>query len=54
MGHAESKTGIVVGAVADLIGTFRFGIEEEYFLVDAETKAIAPRVPKALFAAVKK
>jgi len=36
----------------DLNGTFRFGIEEEYFLVDAETKAIAPRVPEALFAAV--
>ena len=33
-------------------GTFRFGIEEEYFLVDAETKAIAPTVPEALFAAV--
>jgi glutamate---cysteine ligase / carboxylate-amine ligase len=55
MRHAGSKTGIVVGAAADLlIGTFRFGIEEEYFLVDIKTKAIAPRVPKALFAAVKK
>jgi carboxylate-amine ligase len=32
---------------------FRFGIEEEYFLVEAETKAIARKVPKALFAAVK-
>ena len=37
----------------NLAGAFRFGIEEEYFLVDAETKAIAPTVPKALFAAVK-
>jgi carboxylate-amine ligase len=37
----------------DLAATFRFGIEEEYFLVDAETKAIAPTVPEALFAAVK-
>ena len=36
----------------DLNGTFRFGIEEEYFLVDAETKAIAPNLPEALFAAV--
>jgi glutamate---cysteine ligase / carboxylate-amine ligase len=36
-----------------LAGEFRFGIEEEYFLVDAETKAIALTVPKALFAAVK-
>ncbi len=34
-------------------GDFRFGIEEEYFVVDAETKAIAPTVPAALFAAVK-
>jgi carboxylate-amine ligase len=32
---------------------FRFGIEEEYFLVEAETKAVARKVPKALFAAVK-
>ena len=37
----------------DLAGEFRFGIEEEYFLIDAETKAIAPTVPEALFAAVK-
>jgi glutamate---cysteine ligase / carboxylate-amine ligase len=51
--HAENKTGLVTGPVADLAGTFRFGIEEEYFLVDAETKAIAPTVPEALFAAVK-
>jgi glutamate---cysteine ligase / carboxylate-amine ligase len=34
-------------------GEFRFGIEEEYFLVEAETKAIARTVPKALFAAMK-
>jgi glutamate---cysteine ligase / carboxylate-amine ligase len=37
----------------DLEGAFRFGIEEEYFLIDAETKAIAPRVPEALFSDVK-
>jgi glutamate---cysteine ligase / carboxylate-amine ligase len=37
----------------DLAGAFRFGVEEEYFLVNAETKAIAPTVPEALFAAVK-
>ena len=52
MGHAE-KTSIGTGSVADLTGTFRFGIEEEYFLVDAETKAIALTVPEALFAAAK-
>ena len=52
MGHAE-KTSIDTGSVADLTGTFRFGIEEEYFLVDAETKAIALTVPEALFAAAK-
>jgi hypothetical protein len=34
-------------------GAFRFGIEEEYFLIDAETKAIAPTVPDALFSAIK-
>lgn len=50
---AEHKAGIVTGSVADLAGTFRFGIEEEYFLVDAETKAIASTVPEALFAAAK-
>ena len=37
----------------DLTGTFRFGIEEEYFLVDADTKAIASTVPEALFTAAK-
>ena len=46
-------TGIVTGSVANSGSTFRFGIEEEYFVVDAETKAIAPTVPEALFAAVK-
>ena len=48
MEHAEKA-----GSVTDLTGAFRFGIEEEYFVVDAETKAIAPTVPKALFAAAK-
>ena len=47
------RTGVVTGSVADLAGTFRFGIEEEYFLVDAETKSIAQTVPEALFAAAK-
>jgi glutamate---cysteine ligase / carboxylate-amine ligase len=51
--HRKNKTGVVTRRVADSAGTFRFGIEEEYFLVDAETKAIAPKVPEALFAAVK-
>jgi carboxylate-amine ligase len=51
--HAENKTGIVRGGIADVADTFRFGIEEEYFLIDDDTKAIAPTVPEALFAAVK-
>ena len=46
----EHKTVI---ATRDEAGAFRFGIEEEYFLVDADTKVIAPTVPEALFAAVK-
>jgi carboxylate-amine ligase len=29
--------------------TFRFGIEEEYFLADATTMAVASRTPEALF-----
>ena len=33
--------------------TFRFGIEEEYFLVDAETKAVAPATPRSFFEAAK-
>src|SRR5437773_1032348 len=51
--YAEHKASVVTGSVADLAGTFRFGIEEEYFLVDAETKAIALTVPEAVFAAAK-
>src|SRR5215208_2215331 len=50
---AERKTGVVTASVADLADTFRFGIEEEYFLVDAETKAIARTVPAALLAAIR-
>ena len=42
-----------MGTDADWVETFRFGIEEEYFLVDAETKAIASTVPEALFATAK-
>ena len=53
MGHAGDKAGNGTTSLAHLAGAFRFGIEEEYFLVDAETKAIAPTVPKALFAAAK-
>jgi glutamate---cysteine ligase / carboxylate-amine ligase len=34
-------------------GTFTFGIEEEYFLVDAETNDIAHSVPPAFFDAAK-
>jgi len=46
-------TGLASGPTPTVTGAFHFGIEEEYFLVDAETKAIAPAVPEALFAAVK-
>ena len=30
---------------------YTFGIEEEYFLVDAETKLVARRVPEDFFEA---
>jgi glutamate---cysteine ligase / carboxylate-amine ligase len=50
---AQVKTKIVTRSVKVLPDTFRFGIEEEYFLIDAETKAIAVTVPEALFAAAK-
>jgi carboxylate-amine ligase len=36
-----------------MTGAFSFGIEEEYFLVDAETKGIATNVPPAFFEAAK-
>lgn len=32
---------------------YRFGIEEEFFVVDAETKAVARRVPAAFFEALR-
>jgi carboxylate-amine ligase len=50
MGQAGNGAGIGTDSPAHSSGAFRFGIEEEYFLVDAETKAIASTVPKALFA----
>ena len=50
---AAYKKDVVTRSVVDLTDAFRFGIEEEYFLVDAHTKAIAPTVPQALFAAAK-
>jgi carboxylate-amine ligase len=34
--------------------TYRFGIEEEYFLVDAETKTVAREMPEAFLTAAKK
>jgi len=43
-----------MGTDRDWAETFRFGIEEEYFLVDAETKAIASTVPEDLFATAKR
>ncbi|HEY1364796.1 MAG TPA: carboxylate-amine ligase [Xanthobacteraceae bacterium] len=51
---AELKTRTITRSVADWSGAFRFGIEEEYFLVEAETKAVAARVPEALLAAAKR
>ena len=53
MGHTVANTGMATGSVADLAHTFSFGIEEEYFLVDAKTKAIALMVPEVLFAIAK-
>ncbi len=53
MGHAVDNTRMAAASVADLAHTFPFGIEEEYFLVGAGTKAIALMVPEALFATVK-
>lgn len=32
---------------------YSFGIEEEYFIVDAETKAVQRRMPAAFLAALK-
>src|SRR5262245_738149 len=37
-----------------MTGAFTFGIEEEYFLVDAETKLIAHNVPKEFFEVARK
>jgi hypothetical protein len=53
MGHTVANISMATGSVADLAHTFPFGIEEEYFLVDAKTKAIALMVPEALFAIAK-
>jgi len=36
-----------------MAGTFTFGIEEEYFLIDAATKLIASDVPQEFFAAAR-
>src|SRR4051812_37192221 len=33
---------------------YKFGIEEEFFVVDAESKSVMTERPKAFFAAVKK
>ena len=37
-----------------MAGAFTFGMEEEYFLVDAETKVVARDVPLEFFDAAKK
>ena len=37
-----------------MAGAFTFGMEEEYFLVDAETKVVARDVPAEFFAEAKK
>ena len=34
-----------------MTGAYTFGIEEEYFLVDAETKLVLRRMPEAFFKA---
>src|SRR5215471_16323254 len=36
-----------------MAGAYTIGIEEEYFLVDAQTKTVAAERPAAFFAAVK-
>ncbi len=36
-----------------MAGAFSFGMEEEYFLVDAETKLVVNAVPTAFFEAAK-
>ncbi len=33
--------------------SFSFGIEEEYFLVDSETRAVTRRMPASFFEAAK-
>ena len=37
-----------------MAGAFTFGMEEEYFLVDAETKVVAREVPAEFFDEAKK
>jgi carboxylate-amine ligase len=49
--HNGSKNAIATKPTNPAGDAFRFGIEEEYFLVDANTKAIAASVPSSLFAA---
>ena len=36
-----------------MTGNFRFGIEEEYFLVDAATKSVTRSMPKGFLEAAK-
>src|SRR5262249_57280060 len=36
-----------------MAGAFTFGIEEEYFLVDAETKSLVRKMPQAFLEAAK-
>jgi len=53
MGHTVANISMPTRSIADFAHTFPFGIEEEYFLVDAKTKAIALMVPEALFGIAK-
>src|SRR5262249_25206138 len=53
MGHTVANTSMATGSVAESAHTISFRTEEEYFLVDAKTKAIALMVPEALFAIAK-
>jgi carboxylate-amine ligase len=43
-----------VGTKSTMSGAFTVGIEEEYFLVDAQTKMVAAQRPEAFFSAAKK
>jgi carboxylate-amine ligase len=47
------RNGHVSARPVEVLMTFSFGIEEEYFLVDRETMTVARRMPDGFFAAAK-